>query len=78
MGGSQIGLQITDFDAETGLLLFDANSLAVIDVSNYILRLQETGLFHTVDYTGYIFEDGWYTLSLSCTMEGRVYKGGAQ
>lgn len=78
VGGSQIGLQITDFDAETGLLLFDANSLAVIDVSNYILRLQETGLFHTVDYTGYIFEDGWYTLSLSCTMEGRVYKGGAQ
>lgn len=78
VGGSQIGLLITDFDAETGILTFDANSPTVIDVSGYILRLQETGLFHTVDYTGYTFENGWYTLSLSCTMEGRVYKGGVQ
>lgn len=78
VGGSQIGLLITDYAVETGTLTFDANSLAVIDVSGYILRLQETGLFHTVDYTGYTFEDGWYTLSLSCTMEGRVYGGGAQ
>lgn len=78
VGGSQIGLLITDYDVETGTLTFDANSLAVIDVSGYILRLQETGLFHTVDYTGYTFEDGWYTLSLSCTMEGKVYGGGAQ
>lgn len=78
VGGSQIGLLITDFDVETGILTFDANSTAVIDVSGYILRLQETGLFHTVDYTGYTFEDGWYTLSLSCTMEGRVYGGGVQ
>ena len=77
-GGSQIGLLITDYDVNTGILTFDANSLAVIDVSGYILRLQETGLFHTVDYTGYSFEDGWYTLSLSCTMEGKVYGGGAQ
>lgn len=78
VGGNQIGLLITDYDVETGNLTFDANSTAVIDVSGYILRLQETGLFHTVDYTGYTFEDGWYTLSLSCTMEGRVYGGGAQ
>ena len=74
----QIGMLITDFDAQTGILTFDANSPAVIDVSGYILRLQETGLFHTVDYTGYKFEDGWYTLSLSCTLEGREYGGGAQ
>lgn len=78
VGGSQIGLLVTDYDVETGTLTFDANSTAVIDVSGYILRLQETGRFHTVDYTGYIFEDGWYTLSLSCTMEGKVYGGGAQ
>ena len=77
-GGSQIKLLITDYDVETGTLTFDAGSLAVIDVSGYILRLQETGLFHTVDYTGYSFEDGWYTLSLSCTMEGEGYGGGAQ
>lgn len=78
VGGNQIGMLITDFDAQTGILTFDANSPAVIDVSGYILRLQETGLFHTVDYTGYKFEDGWYTLSLSCTLEGREYGGGAQ
>lgn len=78
VGGDQIGLIITDYDAQTGTLEFDANSIAVIDVSGYILRLQETGLFHTVDYTGYTFEDGLYTLSLSCTMAGKVYVGGVQ
>ncbi len=77
-GGSQMGILITDYDVETGTLTFDADSREVIDVSGYILRLQETGLFHTVDYTGYSFEDGWYTLSLSCTMEGKELEGGVQ
>lgn len=79
VGGGAIDLLLTDYETETGILTFDANSKAVIDVSDYIRRLQDTGLFHTVDYTGYTFEDGWYTLSLSCTMEGKTEdQGGAQ
>lgn len=79
VGGGAIDLLLTDYETETGVLMFDANSKAVIDVSDYIRRLQDTGLFHTVDYTGYTFEDGLYTLSLSCTMEGKTeVQGGAQ
>lgn len=79
VGGGAIDLLLTDYETETGVLMFDANSKAVIDVSDYIRRLQDTGLFHTVDYTGYTYEDGVYTLSLSCTLEGKTEdQGGAQ
>lgn len=70
-GGRETGLLITGYEAETGILTFDASSREVIDIPDYILKLQNTGLFHTVDYTGYVYEDEWYTLSLSCTMEGK-------
>ena len=71
-GGRETELSITGYDARTGVLTFDASSKAVIDIPDYILKLQQTGLFHTVDYTGYAYENEWYTLSLSCTMEGKV------
>lgn len=70
-GGGGMELEISGYNAETGLLTFDADSREVIDVPSYILRMQQTGVFHKVDYTGYTYENGWYTLSLSCTMEGK-------
>ncbi len=75
-GGSGITLFITRCDMETGILVFDASSREVLDIPSYILKLQKTGLFYTVDYTGYVYENGWYTLSLSCTMEGKTPSGG--
>ncbi len=72
VGGSRIGCSVTGYDASTGVLTFEASSREVIDVPAYILALQESNLFHTVDYSGYDFEDEWYTLSVSCTMEGRI------
>lgn len=75
-GGSGMELKILGYDVETGLLTFDASSREVIDVPSYILHMQETGIFHTVDYTGYTYGNEWYTLSLSCTMEGKTPGGG--
>lgn len=63
-------IYITGYDAETGVLTFDAGSNKVIDIPDYIRRLQETGLFSTVDYTGYTFENDWYILYLSGTLRG--------
>lgn len=71
-GGRETKLSITGYDARTGVLTFEASSKEVIDIPDYILKLQQTGLFHTVDYTGYAYENEWYTLSLSCTMEGKI------
>lgn len=71
-GGRETELLITGYEADTGVLTFDASSRQVIDIPDYILKLQNTGLFHTVDYTGYAYENEWYTLSLSCTMEGKT------
>ncbi len=74
VGGSGIGCFITGYEASSGVLTFEASSREVIDVPVYILALEESGLFHAVDYSGYDFEDEWYTLSVSCTLEGRVSK----
>ncbi len=82
VGGRGVELSVRGYNAETGVLTFEASSRAVIDIPDYILKLQETGLFYSVDYTGYAFENEWYTLSLSCTMQGKVsqevQRGGAQ
>ena len=70
VGGGQMRLLVTDFDAASGVLIFDASNREIIDVPSYILQLQETGLFEAVNYTGYALEEEWYTLSLSCVMKG--------
>lgn len=70
--GAGISCKITGYDASTGVLTFRANSREVIDVPGYILKLKNSGLFHTVDYTGYDYENDWYTLSLSCELEGKT------
>lgn len=71
-------LKVMGYDVETGVLTFEASSREVIDVPSYILHMQETGIFHKVDYTGYTYENEWYTLSLSCTMEGKEIAGGGK
>lgn len=71
-GGAGIRCRITGYDASTGILAFEAVSREVIDAPACILKLQDSGLFHTVDYLGYAYENDWYTLALSCTMEGKA------
>ncbi len=71
-GGAGIQCRITGYDASTGILVFQADSREVIDVPGYIRKLRDSGLFHTVDYTGYDYENEWYSLSLSCVMAGRI------
>lgn len=62
---------LTDYDADTGALRFDAQSTSVIDIPGYVLKLQSLGLFRKVDYTGYTYEDGMYVLSLNCILQGK-------
>lgn len=71
-GGAGIECRISGYDASTGVLTFRAVSHNVIDVPDYILKLKDSGLFYAVDYTGYDYDDEWYTLSLSCIMEGKT------
>ena len=69
-GGAQVSMVLTGYDAATGALQFDAQSGSVIDIPSYVLKLQKTGLFCKVDYTGYTYEDGVYVLSLNCILLG--------
>lgn len=72
IGGGGMSLRIVGYNSGTGVLNFDAVSGEVIDIPSYIQSLKNTGLFHSVDYTGYTFENEWYTLSLSGTLEGNA------
>ena len=56
-GGAQVSMVLTGYDAATGALQFDAQSGSVIDIPSYVLKLQKTGLFRKVDYTGYTYEE---------------------
>lgn len=69
-GGEGIFSTISGYSADTGKMTFEATSTQAIDIPSYIERLDKTGLFHSVEYTGYIFEDEAYTLSLLCTLKG--------
>lgn len=67
--GSDLKVEIESMDAETGLLTFHAVSGTVIDIPGYVSRLTATGLFSDVDYSGYQFQDGEYSLELSCVLK---------
>lgn len=67
--GSDVKVEIESMDAETGFLTFHAVSGAVIDIPGYVSRLTDTGLFSDVDYSGYQFQDGEYSLELSCVLK---------
>lgn len=68
VGGSNMDVMIKSMDAKTGLLTFQAESADVIDIPSYINKLNQTGLFSSVDYTGYQYDDGTYSLDLSCIL----------
>ena len=69
VSGSNMNVEVKSMDAETGLLTFHAVSSAVIDIPGYVNKLTQTGLFSSVDYSGYRYQDGEYTLDLSCILK---------
>ncbi len=75
VGGSDMNVRIKTLDAESGTLTFNAISKKVIDIPGYISKLQKTGLFSSVNYTGYKYEDEEYSLELSCVLKGEETGG---
>ena len=69
-GGRDIEVTLQSYDKESGILNFEATSEEVINIPEYILKLQNTGLFYAVDYTGYVYDDSYYRLTLSCMVQG--------
>lgn len=54
--GRDMEVHIKTMDADTGKLTFDAVSQKVIDIPTYVQKLQKTGLFASLDYTGYTYQ----------------------
>ena len=62
-------VRVQSVDMSTGTLTFNAVSRQVIDIPGYVNILNGTGLFDSVDYTGYSYMDGEYSLMLSCVLK---------
>lgn len=75
-GDEHITATISGYDAMTGTLQFDAASDEAIDIPSYIKRLSDTGLFYSIDCTGYEYADQKYTLFLVGILNGSM-SGGA-
>lgn len=75
VGGSNMSVRIKTMDAQTGVLTFDAVSAAVIDIPTYVAKLENTGLFSSVNYSGYSYSDDEYSLALSCVLKGIETRG---
>lgn len=69
-GGEAVQTVLNGYDAATGALDFEASSAEVIDIPNYVLALESTGLFERVEYGGYSYQDSRYELTLSCVLKG--------
>lgn len=78
VGGAALRVEIQTMDAESGTLTFNAASADVIDIPGYIAKLTNTGLFSSVNYSGYSYNNGEYTLMLSCILKAEEAGGDAQ
>lgn len=68
-GNSAMTVQIQTMDLESGIVTFHAVSKDVIDIPGYIVKLTDTGLFSSVNYSGYSYDNGEYSLMLSCVLK---------
>lgn len=75
VGGNDMSVQVQSLDMSTGTLTFHAVSRKVIDIPNYIQKLDDTGLFESVNYSGYSYDDGEYSLMLSCVLKAEETGG---
>lgn len=78
VGGNDMSVQIETLDMSTGTLTFHAVSYKVIDIPSYVQKLNDTGLFESVNYSGYSYDDNKYSLMLSCTLKAAETGGEEQ
>ena len=69
VSGRDMDVRVQSVDMSTRTLTCNAVSRQVIDIPGYISVLNGTGLFESVDYTGYSYTDGEYSLMLSCVLK---------
>lgn len=67
-GGAGLRVTVRGYDSTTGELLMQAESETALDASDYVEKLEELGLFESISYSGYVWEDGLYRLRLRCVL----------
>lgn len=79
-GKSNITAELTGYDSHTGEISFVAKSPEVIDIPAYVSRLEKTGVFFSVSYTGYLYDydADIYRLTLSCILTEKEGGGDGQ
>ncbi|NLW70868.1 MAG: hypothetical protein GX061_07295 [Eubacteriaceae bacterium] len=69
-----VTMQLTGYNASTGQLTFVAKAGKVVEINHYIDRLKATGLFDTVQYTGYTYSTGerLYRINVACYLNSEA------
>ena len=75
VSGRDMDVHIQALDMSTGTLNFNAVSRQVIDIPGYVSKLNSTGLFESVNYTGYSYADGENSLALTCVLKAEGGEG---
>ncbi len=78
VSGQDMDVRVQTMDISTGTLTYNAVSRQVIDIPVYVQKLENTGLFESVDYNGYSYDNEQYTLMLSCVLKAEEVGGDAQ
>lgn len=71
--------KVESYDGDTGMLTLNTEAGEVGLINEFIDALQETGLFHAIDYTGYTYsgQTGRYAIHVSCYLKEQAGKEGA-
>ena len=67
-----VGVRFDSINYTGSSVVVSINGPRPSDASNYVLRLQRTGFFKDVQYTGYNFNDGasMYSSTITCILKG--------
>ncbi len=70
VGGAEIRATVQSYDSGSGELVLQAESESAIDASGYVKKLEGLGVFQTVYYNGYVWDDERYRLQVRCVLRG--------
>ena len=69
-------LELSEPEYTQGVLRFDGKSRKYEEISDYVRELEESGLFSTVEYSGFTNvnpvtkeKDDWYYVQLACMLK---------
>lgn len=78
--GSEVTVEVRSFNKDSGILTVNASAGNVQEISDFIERLQQQGMFESVEYSGYTHVSGQdtYNIHVVCALSAGAGRGEAE